>query len=90
MATDQAAMVVSAGILGTAGIVLGFCMGAFISIVITHVINRISFGWEVSVRMPVLTVILLMALLFVTTLTASLVPSYFVRKLDPKAFISYE
>jgi len=65
-------------------------MGSIISIVITHVINRISFGWEVSVRMPVLTVLLLMTLLLVTTLSAGLVPSYFARKIDPKAFISYE
>jgi putative ABC transport system permease protein len=83
-------MVVSAGIIGIAGIALGFLMGSLISIVITHVINRISFGWEVSVRMPVLTVFLLMALLFGTTLLAGLVPSYFARKIDPKAFISYE
>lgn len=83
-------MVVSAGIIGIAGIALGFLMGSIISIVITHVINRISFGWEVSVRMPVLTVLLLMTLLLVTTLSAGLVPSYFARKIDPKAFISYE
>ncbi len=83
-------MVVSAGIVGIAGILLGFVMGSVISVVITHVINRISFGWEVSVRMPVLSVLLLMALLFITTLAAGLVPSYFARKIDPKAFISYE
>jgi putative ABC transport system permease protein len=83
-------MVVSAGIVGLGGIVLGFIMGSAISIVITHVINRISFGWEVTVRMPVLTVSLLLALLFVTTLTAGLVPSYLARKIDPKAFISSE
>jgi ABC-type antimicrobial peptide transport system permease subunit len=83
-------MVVSAGIVGIAGIALGFVMGSVISIVITHVINRISFGWEVSVRMPVLSVLLLMTLLFITTLSAGLVPSYFARKIDPKAFISYE
>ncbi|HUI44468.1 MAG TPA: FtsX-like permease family protein [Nitrospirota bacterium] len=83
-------MVVSAGIIGFAGIALGFLMGAVISIVITHVINRISFGWEVSVRMPLPTVFLFMTLLLVTTLSAGLVPSYFARKIDPKAFISYE
>ena len=83
-------MVVSAGIMGMGGIALGFVMGSVISIVITHVINRISFGWDVSVRMPVPTVALLLSLLFVTTLFAGLVPSYLARKIDPKAFISYE
>ncbi|HYA85776.1 MAG TPA: FtsX-like permease family protein [Nitrospirota bacterium] len=83
-------MVISAGIVAVAGITLGFLMGSAISIVITHVINRISFGWEVSVRMPFLTVFLLMLLLFVATLIASLVPSYLIRKIDAKAFISSE
>jgi putative ABC transport system permease protein len=83
-------MVVSAGIVGISGIALGFFMGSGISIVITHVINRISFGWDVSVRMPVPSVALLLSLLFVTTLFAGLVPSYLARKIDPKAFISYE
>jgi putative ABC transport system permease protein len=83
-------MIVSAGIVGSGGIALGFVMGSGISIVITHVINRISFGWDVSVRMPVPSVALLLSLLFVTTLFAGLVPSYLARKIDPKAFISYE
>jgi putative ABC transport system permease protein len=83
-------MVVSAGIVGIGGIALGFFMGSCISIVITHVINRISFGWDVSVRMPVPSIILLLSMLFVTTLFAGFVPSYLARKIDPKAFISYE
>ena len=83
-------MIVSASILAAAGIALGFLMGTAISIVITHVINRISFGWEVSVRMPIFNIILLMLMLFICTLAASFVPFYLARKLDAKAFISDE
>ncbi len=83
-------MVLSAGIVGIAGIVLGSLMGTGISIVITHVINKISFGWEVGFKVPILTVSLLMALLFFTTVLAGIVPSYLARKIDPKAYISFE
>jgi putative ABC transport system permease protein len=80
----------SAGIIGLAGIALGCGMGWAISIVITHVINKISFGWEVGLRMPFVPLAVLMALLFVTTTAAGLVPASLARKIDPKAFISFE
>lgn len=83
-------MVLSAGIIGIAGIGLGCVMGSAISIVITHVINKISFGWEVSFRSPFLPISLLMVLLFLATLLAGLVPFYLARKINPKAFISFE
>jgi len=82
--------VLSAGIVGSTGIVLGVIMGSAISIVITHVINRISFGWEVSLQFPFFPLALLMALLFSITVAAGLVPSYIAKRIDPKAFISYE
>jgi putative ABC transport system permease protein len=83
-------MVLSAGIIGITGIALGCLMGSAISVVITHVINKISFGWEVSARFPFLPLSILMLLLFITTTLAGLVPSYIARKIDPKAFISFE
>ncbi len=83
-------MVLSAATVGIAGIVLGMFMGSAISVVITQVINKISFGWEVSLQMPFLSVFMLMALLLVTTIIAGLVPSFLARKIDPKAFISFE
>lgn len=83
-------MVLSAGIVGLAGICLGAVMGAAIGLVITRVINKISFGWEVGLSFPVPLLLALMALLFATTLLAGLVPSYLARKIDPRAFISFE
>ncbi len=83
-------IVLGAGIIGLAGIGLGTLMGPFISAVITHVINKISFGWEVKMSIPVGLLAVLTALLFVTTLLAGMIPARAARKLDPKAFISYE
>ena len=83
-------MVLAASIIGIAGIALGCVMGTAISMVITHVINRISFGWEVSLRIPFMPLLFLMALLFITTMAAGLAPSYLARKIDPKAYISFE
>jgi putative ABC transport system permease protein len=83
-------MLLSSGMIGIAGIALGSIMGTAISLVITHVINKISFGWEVAFQVPVLTTALLMALLFLTTLLAGIVPFTFARRIDPKAFISFE
>lgn len=83
-------MVLSAGIIGTAGIVLGIAMGSVISIVITHVTNKISFGWEVSFQVPLITVSLLMAFLLITTVFAGIVPFSLARRIDPKAYISFE
>jgi putative ABC transport system permease protein len=83
-------MMLSAATIGIAGIVLGCGMGAAISMVITHVINKISFGWEVPFQMPVLTLAVLISGLFVTTLLAGIVPFLIARKIDPKQFISFE
>jgi putative ABC transport system permease protein len=83
-------MALSAGILGASGTVLGAVMGWAISIVITHVINKISFGWEVALRAPLFPLAVLMLLLIITTTAAGLLPAYLARRIDPKAFISFE
>ncbi len=83
-------MVFSASIVGLAGIVVGGIIGLVISMVIIHVINKISFGWEVSLHIPFLYLSILMAILFITTVTAGFIPSKVARKIDPKYFISFE
>lgn len=83
-------IVLSAGIIGLAGIFLGIIMGPAISMVIIHVINRLSFGWDVRFRIPFLPLLILTIFLFLTTLSAGYLPSKVARKVDPKAFISFE
>lgn len=83
-------IVLAAGVIGMAGVLLGTVMGPIISTVIIHVINRLSFGWDVSVRVPLLPLICLMGVLFVTSLTAGYIPTNIARKLNARDFISFE
>jgi putative ABC transport system permease protein len=83
-------MVLSAGIVGVAGIMLGGIMGPAISIVIIHVINKISFGWEVDLRLPLGYLASLTVVLFLTTLAAGIIPAKAAQRIDPKKFISFE
>jgi len=83
-------LVLSAGIVGIAGILLGGIMGPMMSVIFIEVINKISFGWEIHFRIPVLYLALVTAVLFLVTLSAGLVPLKVARKIDPKRFISFE
>jgi putative ABC transport system permease protein len=83
-------MILSGGLVGAAGIVFGIIMGPAISMVIIHVINKISFGWEVRLHVPFLYLTILMVILFLTTVLAGFIPSRVARKIDPKSFISFE
>ena len=83
-------MILSAGIIGAAGIALGYLMGPLISLVIIHVINKISFGWEVSLTLPLVTLTVLTIILMLSLLVAGLIPSKVARKIDPQKFISFE
>ncbi len=83
-------IVISAGLVGLAGIGLGVLMGPFISMVIIHVVNKISFGWEVGFSAPYGLLGVLTLILFLTTLLAGFLPARIARKVDPKAFVSFE
>lgn len=83
-------LVLSAGIVGTAGIVLGAVIGPAMSIIFIEVVNKISFGWEIHFRLPVLYLSFLCLGLFLTSLVAGLIPMQVARKIDPKRFISFE
>jgi len=83
-------LILSAGITGISGIILGLAMGYLMSMIFIHAVNRISFGWEIEFRIPLLYLSLITAGLFLITLLASLVPSKIARRMDPKRFISFE
>jgi putative ABC transport system permease protein len=83
-------LVLSAGITGISGIILGLMIGYMMSMIFIHVVNKISFGWEIEFRIPLLYLSLITIGLFLTTLLASLIPSKIARKIDPKRFISFE
>jgi len=83
-------LILSAGITGIAGIILGLIMGYMMSMIFIHVINKISFGWEIEIKVPLLYLSLVTVGLFFTNLLSSLIPSKIARKIDPKRFISFE
>lgn len=83
-------LVLSAATIGLTGILLGAVMGPLMSIILIDVVNKISFGWEIRLRLPVFYLSAVIALLFLTTLSAGLIPAAVARKTDPRRFISFE
>jgi putative ABC transport system permease protein len=83
-------LILSAGMVGIAGIVLGTVMGFLMSVIFIQVINKISFGWEIHFRIPFLYLSIVALVLFLTTLSAGLLPAKVARKTDPRRFISFE
>ena len=83
-------LVLSAGIIGIGGIVYGAFLGWAMSLIFINVINKISFGWEIHFRPPLLYLFIICGILFLTTLMAGLIPSRVARKTDPKRFVSFE
>jgi putative ABC transport system permease protein len=83
-------MVLSAGIVGIAGIMYGAMLGPAISMVIIHVINKISFGWEVSLHTPYGYLAILIVTLFLATVAAGILPAKVAQRIDPKKYISFE
>jgi putative ABC transport system permease protein len=83
-------LILSAGITGISGIIMGLAMGYMMSLIFIHAVNRISFGWEIEFRIPIFYLFLLTIGLFLTTLLASLIPAKIARRIDPKRFISFE
>ncbi len=83
-------LLVSAGLVGICGIFLGLILGSAMSIILIRVVNKISFGWEIHFRFPLIPLFLISGLLFVTTLGAGLIPARVAKRIDPKRFISFE
>jgi putative ABC transport system permease protein len=83
-------LLLSAGTVGIAGIALGGVMGPLMSVIFIEVINKVSFGWEIHFRIPLLYLFLVTSALFLTTLFSGLIPLKVARSIDPKRFISFE
>jgi len=83
-------LILSAGIVGTGGIILGISMGILMSSIFIHTVNKVSFGWEIVFEIPFVSLFALMCVLFLTTLFAGYLPSRVARKINPGKFISFE
>ena len=83
-------LILSAGIVGITGIILGSVIGGIMSVIFIEVINKVSFGWQIDLDVPVGYLSVVSAALFLTTLLAGVLPARVARKIDPKKFISFE
>jgi putative ABC transport system permease protein len=86
----QQNLILSAGIIGLTGILLGMLLGPLMSIILIHVVNKISFGWEIHFQIPFAYLSVVTGMLFLTTLLAGFLPSKVARKIDPRRFVSFE
>jgi len=86
----QQNLVLSAGIVGITGIFLGALLGSLMSLILIHVVNKVSFGWEIHFQMPLPYVSAIAVILFLTTLLAGLLPAKVARRIDPGRFVSFE
>jgi len=86
----QQTLVLSAGIIGIAGIFLGAILGPLMSMILIYVVNKISFGWEIHFRIPFFYLSAITMILFITTLFAGFLPSKVAKKIDPRRFVSLE
>ncbi|MDA8433909.1 MAG: FtsX-like permease family protein [Nitrospiraceae bacterium] len=86
----RAMLVLTAGIVGAAGILMGGVIGPVMSVIFIEVINAISFGWEIAFQVPAFPLAAVTISLFLTTLAAGLLPLNVARRIDPKRFISFE
>ncbi len=64
-----------AGILGGAGWALGALLGIVLSLILTYVVNRYSFGWSLALRIPAGHILLSGALMVLAALSAGSVPA---------------
>ena len=86
----QQSLMLSSGIIGITGIVMGTLLGPLMSIILIRVVNKISFGWEIHFKIPVVSLAFVVLILFITTLLAGLLPAKVAQKIDPRRFVSFE
>ncbi len=86
----QQTLLLSSGIIGITGIFWGTILGPLMSIILIHVVNKISFGWEIHFQIPFSYVTAVTVMLFLITLLAGFLPSKVARKIDPRRFVSFE
>ena len=86
----QQTLMLSAGIIGITGIILGTLLGSLMSMILIRVVNKISFGWEIHFRIPLIILVTILIIVFLTTVFAGYLPSKVARKIDPRKFVSFE
>jgi putative ABC transport system permease protein len=75
-------LVLESSVLGLTSTVAGLAMGYVLSWILIYVINKQSFGWTIAFHTPVRLIAASLAVTFVASLLAGLVPSRLARRID--------
>ncbi|MEA2336207.1 MAG: putative transport system permease protein [Thermoanaerobaculia bacterium] len=75
-------LVLESSVLGLTSTAAGLAMGYALSWILIYVINKQSFGWTIAFHTPVRLIAASLAVTFVASLLAGLVPSRLARRID--------
>ena len=75
-------LVLESSVLGLTSTIAGLAMGYVLSWILIYVINKQSFGWTIAFHTPVKLIAGSLAVTFVASLFAGLVPSRLARRID--------
>jgi putative ABC transport system permease protein len=75
-------LVLESSVLGLTSTIAGLAMGYVLSWILIYVINKQSFGWTIAFHTPVRLIVASLAVTFVASLLAGLVPSRLARRID--------
>jgi putative ABC transport system permease protein len=75
-------LVLESSVLGLTSTAAGLAMGYVLSWILIYVINKQSFGWTIAFHTPVRLIAASLAMTFVASLLAGLVPSRLARRID--------
>jgi putative ABC transport system permease protein len=75
-------LVLESSVLGLTSTVAGLAMGYVLSWILIYVINKQSFGWTIAFHTPVRLIAASLAITFVASLLAGLVPSRLARRIN--------
>jgi putative ABC transport system permease protein len=75
-------LVLESSVLGLTSTVAGLAMGYVLSWILIYVINKQSFGWTIAFHTPVRLIAASLAVTFIASLLAGLVPSRLARRID--------
>jgi putative ABC transport system permease protein len=75
-------LVLESSVLGLTSTAAGLAMGYVLSWILIYVINKQSFGWTIAFHTPVRLIAASLAVTFIASLLAGLVPSRLARRID--------
>ena len=79
-----------AGLIGLCSSIVGTAAGCCLALVLTFVINKVFFGWSITLGYPVVSILVIPLWVIPTALLASLWPAYLAGKILPARAVRFE